>query len=147
MKFKDVLVNVTARPVFIVGQNPGRQRKDQQTHRVWEGNRSGDYLMDIIERFELSNVFLTNACNYQQWTDEHLAEGIDDLELNIQKYQPRRIICLGKKASDAINFIMMRDNVLIQHQDIIELPHPSFILRFNKDKTLYESALVNGVLL
>lgn len=112
-------------PVFIVGQCPGRQRKHEQTHVVWEGNRSSDLLEEAVEG--LGDLYFTNICNYQDPTLEEVHEGMLDLERKIVKLNPRKIICLGEYAySRVIQLPGM--------EDVVKLPHPSFIMRFHKNK-------------
>lgn len=130
MKFATISIDVKENPVFIVGINPGRQRKSQQTYRVWEGNRSGDLVMEAIDGYD--NLFLTNVCNYQdaELNEEKYEEGLEDLLKNIIELKPKRIICLGAMPHLAVR-------ILSPPCEVVKLMHPSFIVRFNKDRKAY----------
>lgn len=137
VKFVDRQINVTKNPVMIVGQNPGRQRKNSQTFTNWEGNRSADFLNWCIE--SINNLYLTNACNYQQMTEEKIIEGLVELRAKIDVLKPRKIITLGEFASFAIADI--NPDVEVEH-----FFHPSFMVRFNKDKGEYRERLRKAIL-
>lgn len=134
MKFATITINVTKNPVFLVGINPGRQRKSQQTHRVWEGNRSGDLIQEAIKGFD--NLFLTNVTNYQdaELNDYRYGTGVTDLMKSIIKLQPRRIICLG-----VVPYLEVKK--LQPNCEIIKLYHPSYIARFQRDRETYITEL------
>lgn len=138
MKFEDKPISIFRRPVIVVGQNPGRQRKGQETGVVWEGNRSADFLMDVIERYELSNLYLTNICNYQDMTTDRLLEGVLDFIDTCVKLQPRKVVALGKIAYDTLS--VGKPPLPVQY-----VPHPSFILRFNKDRQAYTRQLIDAL--
>lgn len=136
IKFEDKQIKVSENPVFIVGQNPGRQRKDAVTSIVWEGNRSSDFLMECIDGLE--NIYLTNVCNYQQMTDDLIVEGTTALRAKIDYLQPRRIITLGEFAS--FHMAHIDPSAPITH-----FFHPSFIVRFNKDREEYKEQIRKAI--
>ena len=101
MKFKNKLINIIQNPIFIIGINPGKQRKMEQTNIVWEGNKSSDLLLNIIQN--INNLFLTNLYNYQNKNISlYINKGLQELNNNIQKYKPFKIICLGNIVSNYI---------------------------------------------
>lgn len=130
-------------PVLIIGQNPGRQRKGEETNIVWEGNRSSDFLMYCL--LDYSNIYLTNVCNYQEITRETLNEGIYDLKILIEYLQPTHIICLGKFAEKYFNLIAAKGLSLEKPASVHYFAHPSYVLRFNKDVEEYKDKIVNIV--
>lgn len=125
--------------VMIVGQNPGKQRNGEQTGVVWEGNRSADFLLACLDG--ISGVFLTNACNYQDPSAEDLLEGSEDLRSAIEVWQPKRVICLGEIAYAAVDALE-----IVPPSQISVFFHPSFVVRFNKDKDGYKESLVAAVM-
>lgn len=127
--------------VFIVGQCPGKQRKSADTRVVWEGNRSGDFISKILA--QETNIYLTNVFNYwidRPIDDEIIKRGISEFADVINLYKPRRIICLGNFSFKLISKAMEESGI-----EIVELPHPSWWLRFNKDKDEYTQKLLNEV--
>lgn len=132
VEFDDWRVGKGLNPVFIVGQNPGTQRKGQQTNTVWFGNRSADLLWDVIDGLE--PIYLTNVCNYQRMTRKRVQSGIKCLRDKIKQEQPRKIIALGEFA---------QAGVLAAKPDcpVVSYPHPSYIARFNRDKRAYREAI------
>lgn len=136
VKFQDKQINVTENPVLIVGQNPGRQRNNSKTFVNWEGNRSADFLAWCIEG--LDNLYLTNACNYQQMTEDRITEGSVELRAKIDVLKPKRIITLGEFASFIVADI--NPDVPITH-----FFHPSFMVRFNKDKGEYKEQIRRAI--
>ena len=136
-KFTTKPIRLRDHPVFIVGEKPGKQRAGQQTGVVWEGNRSGDFIMDITEQG--SNMYLTNVCNYQDPTPEQKKEGLKDLEADILKLKPNKAICLGVEARVAMAQIATRHLIPI---NLVFLDHPSYVLRFNKDVEEYKTKLI-----
>lgn len=140
-KFEVKMIGVDTEPVMIIGQNPGRQRKGAETGIVWEGNRSGDFISDIIKDHELENVILTNVCNYREMTDEGVEEGFMDICRLGEKYNVKKVICLGMVAWGVMTLEGGAENV-----EVVSLPHPSYILRFNKDREAYIDRLVKEIL-
>lgn len=132
-RFKDKFIRPRdGRPVLIVGQNPGKQRANQKTNVVWEGNKSSDLLMSIIS--DLENIYLTNVCNYQEMTDFQLEEGIIDLKKLIEALKPRVIICLGLFAKGHVQ-------EMEPISPVVEFVHPSYVVRFNKDRNEYRESI------
>jgi uracil-DNA glycosylase family 4 len=123
-------------PVLIVGQNPGRQRRGEQTNIVWEGNRSSDLLQWVIAGQD--NIYLTNVCNYQEMTPERIEEGVYDLSVLISTLKPRVIICLGAFAHLAVAQLEMK-------YPIRKFLHPSYIARFNKDRDEYKRKILEAI--
>ncbi len=139
VRFKEKAIDVTTNPVLIVGQNPGRQRKGSETCVVWEGNRSADLLAWVLDG--QSNIYLTNVCNYQEITPERVAEGKGSLSRLIGDLQPSHVLCLGHWSYKHV--IDLQANGLIPlNLWIAELPHPSWVARFNKDRSQYRETVI-----
>lgn len=122
-------------PVFIVGQNPGKQRIGSDIGVAWEGNRSSDLLKWVIAGQD--NLYLTNVCNYRDMTSDNVNECIYDLIDDINDMKPRKIICLGNYANQKV-ITLWANNHIPNDIKIVKLPHPSFIARFNKDREKYK---------
>lgn len=133
-KFKNKSIGVIKNPVLIVGQNPGKQRKNEQTFTVWEGNKSSDLLNYVIEN--QTNVYLTNVCNYQEMTPQRIEDGINDLRALIDELQPVKVICLGAFAHLAVCTLKL-------NYDVKRLLHPSYIVRFQKDREAYKNDFIS----
>lgn len=133
VKFEIKRVGIKEHPVLIIGQNPGRQRQGEQTNIVWEGNRSSDLLRWVLSGH--TNYILTNVCNYREITPDRVLEGLEDINALIRKYRPYKIICLGGYSHVAISNL---DDVDYYEIQVIKLPHPSWIARFNKDREKYK---------
>lgn len=119
-----------------MGQNPGRQRRDERTETVWEGNRSADLVNWILDG--QVNVYLTNVCNYQKVTPERVEEGMYDLRILISDLKPSVIICLGAYAHLAVASLDVK-------YPIRKLLHPSYIVRFNKDRDEYRHKFLRAM--
>lgn len=121
-------IHVKGFPTIIVGQNPGHFKDGSTTGIAWEKNRSAKLLEEIIEYRQ--NLILTNICNYPDMTDEHLDEGGEELMLLIEKARPTKVIALGVLAQAFLDAQQLNCR-------LYKLPHPSYILRFNKNKEEY----------
>ena len=72
----------------------------------------------------ISNVYFTNLCNYRfdngdiLGTSKYVKKGRDDLERDIKKYKPRKIVCLGRPV---YTYIMKR------FKNCTSLLHPSIV--------------------
>lgn len=117
--------------IMVVGQNPGRQRKSAQTFTAWEGNRSGDFMQEIVKG--IPGLYLTNVCNYQEMTPERIEEGLSDLRAYYSENDVKKVVCLGLFAADHVKKAGLPVDVIMHH--------PSFVLRFNKGKENYKAAL------
>jgi uracil-DNA glycosylase len=134
IKFQNKKINIIKNPIFIIGINPGNQRKFEQTNIVWEGNRSADFLLSILQNID--NLFLTNLYNYQdKCIKKYIIDGLNDLQKNINLYNPNKIICLG-------NIVFYYVQKLKYDKKIINFYHPSYILRFKKDKIKYKNKIL-----
>ena len=142
MKFKTKLMLADSQVKFIIGINPGKQRLNCKTNFVWEGNRSGDFVHDIA-RESSEHVFLTNVCNYQVMSRSNIKEGLEDLEKEIRLRKPRTIICLGTVACKLVKCLLREKNLEVVY--FIEMLHPSFVLRFNRDVLGYKKKLLNAL--
>jgi hypothetical protein len=120
MKKQPKFIGVTVNPILIIGEKMGNQRKGQDKYAL-EGNRTGDFVHEAIG--DRQNIILTNVVNYYHDFNEHLAEGIRDLEHIIDTYRPSKIICLGGIALKYISKLNLEIPV-------VHLFHPSFINRF-----------------
>ena len=137
LKFQDKQINVTTKPVMLVGQNPGKARTGPDTGIVWESNRSADLLNEIVEG--ISNLYLTNLVNYQIINPAVIEEGLEDLTQTIKTYSPSKIICLGGLS---YRYVTKLVNDLGLDIPVFGLRHPSFIVRFNKDRDAYANELL-----
>lgn len=140
MLFKDRYIEVTERPVIIVGERPGRQRPKDSNQECFHGNRTGDFVESVIDG--MKNIILTNTqqeyySGSLRLTGTEHVNGITALTALIRKVNPKRVICLGKYAHESVmNIVHFR-----QDCEVTSLPHPSWTLRFNKDKKVYYEAL------
>lgn len=142
IKFKTRNINITKNPIFIIGQCPGNQRKADSNKQVFHANRTGDFIEKIIKNKK--NIYLTNLFNYLidgDITDEIIKKGLSELIKDIKKYKPRKLIVLGNIAFNAINKSTSAYTTL----PITSMRHPSFILRFNKDKRWYKTRLLKEI--
>lgn len=131
VRFAEKSIGELDHPILIVGQNPGKQRKNEETSIVWEGNKSADLLKWVLAGRD--NIYLTNICNYREMTPEHIQEGLYDLGILIEQLQPRQIVCLGGISYNYVSKLFEWTDI-----DIVKLPHPSFIVRFQKDREQYK---------
>lgn len=135
--FTNRLIRVAnnSRPVMIVGECPGKQRKKDQTFEVFHGNRTGDFVEKMIEGF--TNLILTNVCNFQKpHTYRETAYQIRQLKILILEHNPHKIICLG-----AIAQMVVRDLGF----SITGFSHPSHVLRFNLQPEEYLKKIRNEI--
>ena len=98
---------------MVVGQNPGRQRKKDQTFTAWEGNRSGDLIQQVV--VGIPNLYLTNVCNYQEMTPEHMAEGYSDLRVFFSENDVKKVVCLGLFAAEHVKKAGLPVDVIMHH--------------------------------
>lgn len=132
IKFEPIVTWPQNGPItMIIGQNPGRQRKDAQTFTAWEGNRSGDFINETTK--DIPNLYLTNVCNYQEMTPERIAEGVSDLRTFFVENDVKKIVCLGLFAAQYVKKAGLPVDVIMHH--------PSFVLRFNKGADKYAMQL------
>ena len=134
MKFKTKKTSELLNPIFIVGINPGKQRREFKTKIVWEGNKSGDYINNLIK--SIPNLYLTNICNFSKLNNKNIYKGLLKLTYDILYYSPIKIVCLGNIPTYCCSKINILDI------KIVSLKHPSYILRFNKNKRQYEQKLL-----
>lgn len=145
IKFQPSLKAVGKRPILIVGERPGKQRLGTAEQKAFHGNKSGDFIEEIIKDY--GNIVITNAINFQETEFESLndliLDGAYDLRQLIKKYEPKRIIALGKRARLTIDNITDNGNSSILADDcfVFYLPHPSFVLRFRKDIGMYQKTI------
>jgi uracil-DNA glycosylase family 4 len=127
--------------IMIVGMCPGRQRKGEQTHVVFEGNRTGDFIQSIIK--DLDNVYMTNVFNFfidEPPLMEVIETGKEVLRNDINQIKPSLILCLG-------NFAYKHTKSLFNpgEYQIKKITHPSYILRFNKDTETYKNKFLEMI--
>lgn len=132
----NVLINVSNNPIIIVGQNPGRQRGGVTEKVCWQNNQSADLLCEAIKGRD--NIILTNVCQYRDMTLGNLKKGVEDLERLIKEVKPRKVISLGTIASIKVLGILL-DNPSFR---VISLHHPSYVVRFNNDRTEWINKLI-----
>lgn len=128
-KYLPLSIEVEERPVIFVGQNPGKTRKGKYSEYVWDGDtRTSNLLREAVEGY--TNIVLTNVCNYQLMSTENVDEGMEDLKKMLDDLEPRKVIALGSYAYLALQ-------VLKLDFPVKRLNHPSFIVRFNRDREEY----------
>lgn len=128
-KYLPLAIEVEERPVIFVGQNPGKTRKGKYSKHVWDGDtRTSNLLREAVDGY--TNIVLTNVCNYQDMSDEHLEEGLEDLRKMIEDLEPKLIVCLGG---------FSRRYVLSLKPEcrVVSLQHPSYVVRFNRNRQEY----------
>src|SRR5574343_483225 len=132
IKYKIKKIEVTENPIIIIGMCPGKQRSNFKTGVVFEGNRTGDLVLKIIEGRK--NIILTNIFNYEKEykCKEIIRDGLLDIVYLIREHYPKKVIILGQFAKDHAMYIMKYYK--IHH---VFLKHPSYIIRFNKDLKKY----------
>jgi hypothetical protein len=132
-------INISLEPTFIIGQCPGRYIKQQTTFYDWDDmGRSGSFLNKIIK--DIDNLYLTNIYHYpiSKPSQKIILEGVMELAYDFIKYEPSKIVCLGNFAYDVMKKYFISDSIV----DIVfKVEHPSYILRFNKDKDKYKRNL------
>jgi uracil-DNA glycosylase len=137
-KYLDVEIKVKKNPIIIVGQNPGRQRKDSKSivGYCWNGNRSADLLLEAIEGQK--NLILTNLCQYREMNEDNLFECYVDLQEKCDTLEPSKIICLGDIAFEEVE-------TLNTTAKIYHFEHPSRIVRFQMDKEDYKKRIKEAI--
>lgn len=119
---------------MIIGFGPGKQRKTEQTLNVWEGNKSGDIMQEILKGRK--DYFLTNAQNWYVHADvvpeKCWEDGFKELQADTDRIQPVRILAFGNVAAKAAHRLTVPKEC-----KIYEFVHPSYIVRFNKDRKKY----------
>lgn len=129
---------------MIVGICPGHQRKKDQNLFVLSGNRIGDLVDEAIKNH--NNIYMTNIFNdyYPEIKDKKypetaVNEGKNQLVKNINRIQPKKIICLGtyalKHATECVK------KCKVKRPSICMILHPSYIIRFNKDRNKWKQQL------
>ena len=144
IKFELRRVGSAANPIFFVGVAPGRQRKKEQTRKAWEGNKSSDLMNDATKHCK--NAVYTNISNEYIPTrkisidDDAIIAGSKKLASLILHYKPHKILLFSTFTARAFKKHVQSNAQLSTHIEntaIIELQHPSYVLRFNKDKTAW----------
>lgn len=139
IKFRPKLLEVKDNPILIVGEKPGRTR-DNSTYSL-QGNRTGDFVNEAIGT--RTNLILTNVVNVLYngtfRHDIHVGDGLVELIALIEKFKPRKIICLGAVARDYVKSIKDLNGTVVW-----EMPHPSYINRFlSSERSMYIKELSN----
>lgn len=138
METKEFKTNTIGKgTTFIVGFGPGKQRRNEQSGIVWEGNKSGDIMQEIIKGKK--DLFLTNAQNV--WTDGEITDemwekGFRSLQANVNLKKPKKILAFGGVAAKMCHRLKLPEKC-----EIVEFVHPSYIVRFNKDRDEYIKAV------
>lgn len=124
--------------VFLIGWCPGKQRKKDNNFEVFHGNRTGDFIEKMIA--DCKSVYLTNVFNYyvDEITDEMYDQGLKELKEDILALKPYKCILLGRVASLRVRKLCSEMNLKVS---LTDLEHPSYVLRFNKDKDIYTTKL------
>jgi hypothetical protein len=130
--------------VMVVGMSPGRQRHKEKTQVAWEGNQSADIMLSAIAGME--NIYLTNAINFYkvgEITKEDIADGIENLKKEIFDQKPVKIIAVGGFARRCLKKV--EDEGKMKLPMILEVKHPSFILRFKHDKQHWKKMMRKAI--
>lgn len=142
MRFKDRHIQVTGRPTIIIGERPGRQRLRDQNGLVFHGNRTGDFVEEWIK--DRTNIVLTNIQQVYypgraRFKGTEHSNGIISLHNLVARMRPKHVVCLGQYAAKCLVMI----SCLPEDCKVTSLPHPSYVLRFNKTELiqLYNEAL------
>lgn len=131
--FDSLSVAVKESPIFIVGMAPGHIRKSVTCHQAWIGNRSADLMQAAIKGY--TNLYLTNITNHYTsdvMTESMIESGIVKLTEDIMKYKPVKIIAVGIFAKKHLYRLVKNKKYF---GTIINVKHPSFILRFKHDRS------------
>lgn len=138
-KYLPLEIEVDKYPIMFVGMNPGKTRKGKYSSHVWDGDTlTSNLLREAVEPY--TNIVLTNVCNYQEVSEEKLNEGMNDLLQLVLRLKPRKIICLGDFAYKHVEELRMNGGEMYQRyaeRHVIKLPHPSYVVRFNKNRQEY----------
>jgi hypothetical protein len=138
-KYLPLLIKVKKNPTIIVGQNPGKTREGKYSPYVWDGDtRTSNLLREAVKGH--GNLILTNICNYQKIDLDTRIEGWQDFIEMFNQYQPKKIICLGEYAFRDIEMLATTKRIRASGNSgtaIYKLQHPSYIVRFNKDREEY----------
>lgn len=138
-KFKPREVNIVNKKkvIMIVGETPGKPKKNSTNEYAWMEMRSGNFLRELVK--DQKNLILTNSYNYYCETkhERPRAQVIGKLELMnlIMQYKPIKIIALGNFAYETLISLPTKLN-------IIKLYHPSYILRFSRGIDAYKIKLL-----
>lgn len=136
-KYQPLSIEVEERPTIFVGMNPGKTRKGKYSPYVWDGDtKTSNLLREAVEGY--TNIVLTNVCNYQNVTISREMEGINDLIRLMRDLEPKKVICLGDYAYKTVTKLyidlMLPDFGIL---NIKKFHHPSYIVRFQKDREEY----------
>ena len=132
-KYLPFEIKVSNKPIIVVGMNPGRTRISKHSPYVWDGDTpTSNLLRKIVKPY--TNIVLTNVCNYQDMSTKNVDEGMNDLAKMFKDIKPRKVICLGAYAHLAVR-------VLDPKCEIRKFLHPSYVVRFKKDKEEYTSKI------
>lgn len=139
-KYETVTLGKFDHGVFIVGQCPGSQRSKDKNFKVFHGNRTGDFVEEVLQG--KSNIYLTNAFNYYVWQEDDLKPYVEtgyvELKADVDRLKPRKIVCLGTAAHKQVARLKLGIPV-------ITIKHPSYILRFSGDKSDYKKKFLDAI--
>lgn len=112
--------------IFIVGQNPGKSNAPEK--KAFWGNKTGSYVMKLLEKNKLQNVYLTNVTDNELMNESNVDIGLHKLTLDMVEMRPAWIVAFGKIAQASIP--SCTSSVINHH-------HPSYVMRFGlKDEDL-----------
>lgn len=137
IKFKPRIQGKLSYPTFVVGINPGRPSKNQTTFLTWTGPRGASLIQRAYN--DIPNLYFTNVFNWyvhpKRNLNQLIKQGIKELQCDIDRYHPVKIICLGNFVFNVVNGLHLHETT------ICKLPHPSFIFRFKKNHRQYVKRL------
>lgn len=123
--------------IVVVGEMP--HRRASSTTSPFTLGRTGAFMQEVLILNNINNVVLTNAIlEYAtRPTDADLAKGVESLTDIISTFKPERVICLGSLSRTIMEEVGRPFNFSIHH-----LPHPSWVLRFNRNVSQYREELI-----
>jgi DNA polymerase len=129
-----------SRGLFFVGEAPGKRGCDK-TKIPFKGDRSGEYFLQSLKKIGVSyaNAYFTNAvkcCPPDNRAPTTLEIRVCNDKLFAEIAEAKLVVCVGNTAYRAImgystnyseNYLKIIDNTTL-------IPHPSYILRFGRQK-------------
>jgi uracil-DNA glycosylase len=138
-RYKPLEIGPLHRPVMIVGQAVGRQTKGRESDYMWQGSKTADFMMRILDGRQ--NIVLTNALDRynpssKTISKKELHHARSRLVKEIIRYHPSMIAVLGNDAYWSIYYLSEMLEIAVYR-----FYHPSFIMRFNLNRKIYMKTL------
>ncbi len=125
---------------MIIGENPSwrSHRYDGKNKLMWYGkSRTYDFLKSVLYGLRIYNdCWFTNIVRCYAENNRELKkyEVMNCSRLwvkEIHHLKPQFIICLGRTAEKYVKMVLKENEINIK---VVEIPHPSFCVRFGKKK-------------